>query len=112
MSQMVVLGDRDGNYYAFPAEEFERTLTSDEEGEYYAVSPEQIAAAKVPEERRAEVEEELGVSEVAGFGDPIPEVDVKLGHNPGGGYSAMGTVSVRSLPGATAFGSSSQAYRK
>lgn len=97
MSEMVVLSDGAGNYFAFAAERLEAARSSDEDGPYYAVTPEEIAAAKVPGETLPELEAALGVSEVEGFGDPIPGIDVKLGKNPGGElYSSMGSVSMGS----------------
>jgi len=92
-SDAVVLSDRDGNYYAFDAEQFAAVLSPDEDGEYYAISPDELAAARVPDDAVPAVEDAVGIGEVAGFGlgDPIPEVDVKLGKNPGGSFSLMGS---------------------
>jgi len=96
MSEMVVLSDGAGNYFAFAAERLEATRSSDEDGPYYAVTPEEILAAKVPADNVGDLEVALGVTEVVGFGDPIPGIDVKLGKNPGGQYSSMGSVSMGS----------------
>jgi len=97
-SDAVVLSDSDGHYYAFDAEQFAGVLSPDEDGAYYAISPDELAAARVPDDAVPAVEAAVGIGEVTGFGEPIPGADVKLGKNPGGSFSLMGSFASAGTP--------------
>lgn len=87
-----VLRDADGNYFAFPSDELAAALVNGDDGQYYDVGPDELAAAQVSEESRDAVDTALALDEVAGFGDPIPGIDVKLGRNPPRTFSMMGSI--------------------
>ncbi len=96
MTEHTLLRGADGAYYAFETELFESRRTAGEDGTYYGFSPEERAAARVPDDQVVAVEEAVGAPETVGFGfgDPVPGADVKLGKNPGGSLAVnVGSIS-------------------
>lgn len=88
MNESTVLRDGEGNYYTFPPDVLAAAQTA--EGTY-EMAEEAVVAARVPDEGIDAVESVLGIEEVSGYGDPIPDIDVKIGKRPGGGSFSFGS---------------------